>query len=117
MVPIEEVTQVKWYFALLYVLLVKLVFYLLPAAVPKRLQPRMTLFVSYVVASTLEGIAVLLAVFAYFDGECEEVDETCDSDREWMWYYLIGALIYALFIIFKIYFSSVMWRFYVELRD
>ena len=102
---------------LLYVLLVKLVFYLLPAAIPKKLQPRMCLFITYIIASLLEGAAVVLTIFAFFRDECEEADEACDSDKDWTWYYLAATLICALFVAFKIYFSYIIWRFYVELRD
>ena len=66
MVPIEEQTGFKWHYVLLYVLIVKLVFYLLPAVVPTKAVPRITLFISYTVASVLEGIAMVLTVFAYF---------------------------------------------------
>lgn len=117
MVPIEEQTGIDWYYALLYVLLVKLVFYLLPAAIPKRLVPRITLFVTYVVASALEGAAVLLTAFAYLHDECEEAEEACDRDGDAAWYWVAGAGLCALFIAFKVYFSTIIWRFYVELRD
>ena len=95
----------------------KLFFYLIPVAVPKKLQPRMCLLISYIVASLLEGAAVVLTLFAYFHDECEEADDTCDSDRDWAWYYLAAVALCTLFVAFKVYFCWVIWRFYVELRD
>ena len=65
----------------------------------------------------LEGAGIVFTLFAYFHDECEEGDDTCDDDKELAWYYVAAAAVCALFVAFKVYFSLVIWRFYVELRD
>ena len=77
----------------------------------------MVLFITFIVATILEGVVIMLTLRSYLHDVCDEEDETCDTDRAWVWYYLLEIAIYVLFIAFKIYFGSVIWRFYVELRD